>query len=260
MITREIKTNFKSLLIWLGVISFFMLIVFVMYPSLMTSENIELLNQLITVFPEELLKIFNMDIASITSPSGWVKSEGIVLLILATSIYSSLLGFKTVGKEKEEMTIEYLAAKPISRDKILISKILGNLINIILLIVTTSVVIITGLAISNDLDFSLMVMLTLSPLFVNIFIYLLAVLISIFISNKNGLAFGIPFALYFLNILSLFSEKTKFFKYITPFTFSDSRYIIENESLNYISLVIFLISSFILLILSIYFYRKNELI
>ena len=53
MITREIKTNFKSLLIWLGVISFFMLIVFVMYPSLMTSENIELLNQLITVFPEE---------------------------------------------------------------------------------------------------------------------------------------------------------------------------------------------------------------
>lgn len=260
MILREIKINFKSLLIWLGVISFFMLLVFTIYPSLMTPENIELLNQLTTVFPDELLKIFNMDIASMGSPSGWVKSEGIVLIVLATSIYSSLLGFKTIGKEKEEMTIEYLAAKPISRDKILLSKIAGNLINIIILLLSASAVIIIGLAISNDLDLHLMLMLTLSPLFVNIFIYLFAVLISIFTSNKNGLAFGIPFAFYFINILYLFSEKTNFFNYLTPFTFSDSRYIIENEALNYISLLVFLASSAVLLLASIYSYRKKELI
>lgn len=260
MIIREIKTNFKSLLIWLGIISFFMLLVFIIYPTLMTPENIEVLNQIQNVFPEEILKIFNMDIASISSASGWVKSEGIIMIILATSIYSSLLGFKVIGKEKEEMTIEYLASKPVSRDKILLTKILGNLVNIIILIVSTSAIIIIGLSISNDLDFSLMLMLTLSPLLVNTFIYMLAILISIFINNKNGLAFGIPFGFYFISVISLFSEKTKIFKYFTPFTFSDSRYIIENKAINYFTLIIWFVSSFILLILSIHYYRKKELI
>ena len=260
MIIKEIKTNFKSLLIWLAVISFFMLIVFITYPTLMSPENVELLSQITSVFPVELLKIFNMDIASISSPSGWVKSEGIIMLILATSIYSSLLGFKVIGKEKEQMTIEYLAAKPVSRDRIILSKTLGSLINIIILVVATSAIIIIGLAISNDLDLYIMIMLTLSPLFVNIFIYFLSILISIFINNKNGLAFGIPFAFYFINILALFSEKTNFFKYLTPFTFSDSRYIIENESLNLLSLIIWLASLIVILLTSIYFYRKRELI
>ena len=131
MIKRELKVNLKSFLIWIIILMSIFGIVFIMYPSIMNSENIKDMEELIKVFPEEMLKMFNMDITSISSAFGWLKTEGFVLILLITGMYSSILGSNILLKEENDRTIEYLYAKPISRNKIITSKILVGIFYII---------------------------------------------------------------------------------------------------------------------------------
>ena len=44
ILKRELKVNFKSFLIWTGILIVLFLAVFLVYPSIMSSENIEMLN------------------------------------------------------------------------------------------------------------------------------------------------------------------------------------------------------------------------
>ena len=57
------------------------LVVFLIYPSIISGEEVESLNEMMKAFPEELLKSFNMDLASIDSAYGWLKSEGFIFIL-----------------------------------------------------------------------------------------------------------------------------------------------------------------------------------
>ena len=87
MLEREIKVNFKNFIVWLSVLVGIFLVVFLMYPSIISSDNIKMIDEMMKVFPEEVLKAFNMDITSIDSAFGWLKTEGFVFVLLITGIY-----------------------------------------------------------------------------------------------------------------------------------------------------------------------------
>ena len=50
MFKREMKINFKSFLIWTLILIILFLVVFLMYPSIMNSENIQMMNEMLKVF------------------------------------------------------------------------------------------------------------------------------------------------------------------------------------------------------------------
>ena len=91
MFKREMKINLKSFLIWTAILIGLFLVVFLVYPSIISSENIEMIDTMMKIFPEEMLKAFNMDISSIDTAFGWLKSEGFVFILLITGIYSGIL-------------------------------------------------------------------------------------------------------------------------------------------------------------------------
>ena len=82
-------------------------------------------------FNEELLKAFNMDISSMDTAFGWLKTEGFIFILLLTGIYSAILGSNIVLKEENDKTIEYLNSLPIKRSTILKDKIISSIIYII---------------------------------------------------------------------------------------------------------------------------------
>lgn len=73
---RELKANFKSFLMWAIILIGMFLAIFLMYPSIVNSDNIQMMDELMKMFPEEVLKAFNMDISSLDTAYGWLKSEG----------------------------------------------------------------------------------------------------------------------------------------------------------------------------------------
>ena len=90
MIRREFKVNFKSFIIWSSILIGMFLVVFLVYPFIITDDTVKNLDEMMKVFPPDLLKAFNMDITSINSAYGWLKSEGFMFVLIIIGIYSCI--------------------------------------------------------------------------------------------------------------------------------------------------------------------------
>ena len=263
MFKREMKINFKSFLIWTLILIILFLVVFLMYPSTMNSENIQMMNEMLKVFPEEMLKAFNMDISNIDTAFGWLKTEGFVFVLLITGIYSGILGSNILLKEENDKTIEYLNSLPVTRKNIVISKILSSVIYIMLMILILGLFNFIGLSIIEDFDKKLFVLLSITPLFSSLVIFALCLLISTFTHKTRktlGISLVIVFVSYFLQIISEMSETTEFLKYISIFTLADIRNVITDITINPIMILLTIILFVLFTIMTIIHYNEKELI
>ena len=114
MKNREFKVNLKSFIIWLSVLLIMFLVVVLVYPYIITDDTMKNMDELMKVFPEEVLKAFNMDMESIETAYGWLKTEGFMFILLITGFYSSILGGNILLKEESDKTIEYKIVTPFS--------------------------------------------------------------------------------------------------------------------------------------------------
>ena len=263
MFKREMKINLKSFIIWTSILIGLFLVVFLVYPSIVNSENMEMMDEMMKMFPEEMLKAFNMDISSIDSAFGWLKTEGFVFVLLITGIYSGILGSNILLKEESDKTIEYLNSVPVTRKKIVASKILCGILYIILMILFLGVFNFVGLSLSGDFDRKSYLLLSITPIFSSLVIFAVCIFLSTFTHKTKktlGISLGIVFASYFLNIISEMGESTEFLKYISIFTLADIRNVIINVSINPLMVALAMEITVIFMILTTIRYEKKELV
>ena len=263
MLQRELKINLKGFILWTAILIVLFLVVYLIYPSIISSENIDMLDQMMEMFPKEVLKAFNMDIASISSAFGWFKTEGFVFLLLIIGVYSGILGSNILLKEENNKTIEYLHSLPVTRKSILFHKVICGLFYIILMIGITGIFNYVGLELSGDLDRKQYFLLSITPIFPTIVIFCLCLFIATFThktKNTFGISLGIVFISYFLNIISEMGESVEFLKYASIFTLADIRNVILNTAINPVMIIITILLSVILIILTMIRYEKKELV
>ena len=264
MYKREMKLYLKSFLIWFAILSSMFILIISIYPSLMTEVDVLQINQLLEIFPKEILKAFNMDISGINTAFGWIKTEGIIFILLVTASYSSILGSSIVLKEESEKTIEYLHSLPVTRSQIMLKKILCGLTYIALLILLVAGVNYAGLfLIKEDFEIKQFLLLLISPIFPAIVLFGLTLFISTFFQKTKqtfGVSLGLVFISYFLQVLSGIGEKFAFLKLYSVFSLADTRNIIENVNFDY-RLALISISLLILFsILSLFRYNRKNLV
>lgn len=263
MFKREMKLNFKSFIIWLSVLMGLFLVVFLIYPSIINSENINLIDEMLAMFPEEILKAFNMDISLIDSAYGWLKSEGFVFILLIIGCYASILGSNILLKEENDKTIEYLNSLPVKRNSIILSKVLSGLIYINLMVVLIAIFNFIGLSFSCEFDKIQYILLSITPIFSATVLFFASMLLSTFMHKTKkvfGLSLGIVLVSYVLQILSTLSNTTEFLKYFSVFTLSDIRNVIVNVSINPIMVLISVFLSIVFFSIIIIHYNKKELV
>ena len=263
MIKRELKVNLKSFIIWLSILMFIFLLVYLIYPFILTDETMKNIDEFIKVFPEELLKTFNMDMASISTAYGWFKSEGFTFILIITGLYSSILGGTILLKEESDKTIEYLYTLPIKRKDIVTSKIIVGLIYI------TSMVLIFGLfnyismSIIGNLQVKQFVLLSITPLLISYPLFAINLFISTFLHKTKkviGISLGMVFIFYIINVLSELSVKVEILKYFSIYTIADIRNVITDIRINPIYVIISILITILFIILSYRNYEKKELI
>ena len=263
MLKREMKVNFKSFLIWLLVLIGIFLMVYLVYPSIINSDNVKMMNEMMEMFPSGMLKAFNMDISVIDSAFGWLKTEGFVFVLLIIGSYSAILGSNILLKEESDKTIEYLNSLPITRNKIIFNKNIVGLIYIILMVVILGIFNFIGLSLSGDFDEKQYVLLSITPLFSSVVIYFMCMFLSTF-TNKTkkmlGISLGIVFISYVFQTISSLDKSVEFLKYISVFTLADIRNVIVDISINPLMVFISILLSVIFLILTIIHYNKKELV
>lgn len=263
MVKKELKDNFKSFIIWLSVLIIMFLIVFLIYPYIITDDKINNIDELMKVFPEEILKTFNMDMTSITTAYGWLKSEGFTFILLIIGIYSSMIGGNILLKEEDNKTIEYLTSLPVTRSKIISNKITVSIIYIISIILILGVFNYTALTISGDFNHKQYILLSITPIFIAMPFFSINLFISTFQHKSKktiGISLGIVFISYLFNVLAELSKNVEFLKYISIYTLADIRSVITNTKINPLMIIIS-ISITIIFIISTYIkYNRKEMV
>ena len=263
MFKRELKINFNNFLVWSIILLGLFLVVYLIYPSIINDESIKMLEEMMEVFPNEILMAFNMDISSISSAFGWLKSEGFVMVLLIMGCYAGILGSNILLKEENDKTIEYLNSLPIKRNKIIFDKVKAGLIYIVSMILIFGIFNFICLSLSGAFDQQLFILLSITPLFSSLVLFFLCLFISTFTHKTRKCLFvslGITMISYMFNMFSVMSEETEFLKYFSVFTLADIRNVILNNSINPLMIFITVVLSSIFFILTIINYDKKELV
>jgi len=153
-------------------------------------------------------------------------------ITLAGAIQATNLGVGVISKEESGKTADFLLSKPISRFKIITSKILAILTMVLItnIIFTTVAVITARIVVVGDFDQILFAMLSATLLFVQLLFMFLGILLSVILKKvKSVAAVSLPivFGFFITGMLgALFGIDE--IKYISPFKFFEPTYIINN--------------------------------
>ena len=263
MIKREFKINLKSFIIYTSVLIIMFLVVFLIYPYIITDSTMASLDEMMKMFPSDLLKAFNMDLSSINSAYGWLKSEGFMFILIIIGIYSSIIGSNIILKEESDKTIEYLETLPINRSKIVTNKIIVGIVYIVLMVLIIGLFNYVALLLSGDFNKLEYLLLSITPIFIGLPFFSINLFISMFFhktKKTTSISLGLVFVFYVISILSELSLKIEFLKYFSIYTLADTRNIIENNKLNFNMIIISIIISLIFISLSYFKYNKKELV
>ncbi|MCI6514512.1 MAG: ABC transporter permease [Erysipelotrichaceae bacterium] len=263
IIRKEMKNGLISFLIWTAVLCGMFGMIFLLYPYIIDDVDPESINALLNLFPESVLKAFNMDLSGIDSAFGWLKSEGFVFILLVSGCYSALLGSSIVLKEENDHTIEYLNALPVSRTQIVLKKYISGLIYVTGFVLVTAVSNWLFLTFTETVDNRAYWLLAITPLFTSVVLYSIGMLISTFMHRSRtmmGISLGFVFVSYILNMFSGMSDKTEFLKYFSVFTLADIRNVMVNIEINPMMIIISILISIVSLIGSIAVYQRKELL
>lgn len=260
IVKREIKANIKSLLIWSVSMAFLVTIWMIEYESFAKNPAI---NDFMAAMPQEMLAILGMKDFSLASLNGFIGSISLYLYLLL-GIQAVLLGSSLIAKEERDRTAEYLFSLPVSRRKILVGKMISAIINIILLnLVTLSSLLLSTLTYDRGEDFYRFIGITFIALLI---IQMIFLSIGMFVAaiNENfkqsgNIAVGILMGAFLISSLINVVERLEFLKYITPFKYFETAYLMNELSLEPIYLILSLVIILIGISGTFIFYPKRDL-
>ena len=223
---QELRFNRKTTIIWMvafavGIFS---------YMSLYTafSHDVSQTVKLLNGFPPAVRAVLGIRIESFFTILGFFGYM-LTYLWLVGSIQAMNLGTGILSKEVSGKTADFLLSKPISRFKVLTSKLSAALV----IIIATNIVFVAASYFSaevfktKDFDLKVFALTCLTMLFIQLFFLSLGFLISVLIPKlKSVLAFSLPivFGFFIIGMLdSVIGAENA--RYLTPFKYFDVGYI-----------------------------------
>src|SRR5665811_832568 len=157
MYLKELRNYRKATIFWSLAIVFFMLASMSKYEGY--SKAGVSVNEIFEGLPAGLSSFMGANIIDLQTAGGWF-AICVLYLSVMLGVHAVLLGSGVIGKEENDKTIEFLFAKPVSRNRILFFKLMAAFTVIAILnIVTLAVSVVTvaafnaGTSINGDIVF-----------------------------------------------------------------------------------------------------------
>jgi ABC-2 type transport system permease protein len=227
---RELKANYKSLLIYIGIVGFFVLVGFSKFAGYVENpEIIEVLNGM----PQVILESFNMHAFNLTTVEGFF---GVMYAFqaLILGIAAVMWGSDIITKEERDRTVEFTLTMPIKRSTLVSAKILATLTYCLLLALAAwSFNAISALRYSPGEDFFRFLTQGMISL---VILQLIFMAVGIFLGSAlkrhkiaGSAAISILLGTYFFSVISGLREEWDFLKYFTPFKYFDPSLILHES-------------------------------
>ena len=260
---REWKKAQKALWIWIVALGGMTFLILSIYPQF--SENQDQLQELMKLYPEAMLKAFNIDQLGFDSAIGFYAIEGYLFVTLFGSIYAAMLAGGILVKEQSDRTIEFLLAKPISRIQVVLQKAAAVFTVLLVFNVVLSIINFVGFRIADNepVNGQIFIFISLAPLLLHLTFASIAFTISSFFRKQRlvtSISLAIVLGSYFISILASISDKLSGLKWITPFEYVNSAFIIEHMGLHPTYTAIMIVIVMISISIAIFKYHKKDLI
>ncbi|SEP02117.1 ABC transporter permease subunit [Paenibacillus sp. OV219] len=232
---REFKRNLRSLIIWSIIIAAIILLYLSIFPEMAKQQHS--LDEMMSSMPEGMKKAFGMDQLTMSTALGFYGIEIHLMTTLLGSIYAAMLGSNIVAKEQGEKTIEFLLAKPFTRQQIITEKwaaVFANVVIFNLVIVAASVI---GFQFTKgaDVSYSTFFLLESAVVLMHLTFASIAFLISAIVKRTRtvvSMSLGLVFIMYFFSIIADVSDTFNFLKFVSPFKYADAAAIITERYFN----------------------------
>ena len=236
---RELKSNFRSLIIWGVIIVLFLSIGFSKFSAYADNPELE---AVLDSMPPALLAAFNMHAFNLTTLTGFF---GVMFtyFALVLSVAAAMWGSDIISKEERDKTVEFSLTLPVTRSRLVTGKALAALVNCLgLLLITTVATLLNAMQYQPDSEFYSFLALSLVALFLMQLIFL-AVGIFLGCAMKryklaSAVAVAVMLGTYMLSIVSSVGEKLDFLKYLTPFKYFDPGVLLHKARLEPVFVVL----------------------
>lgn len=229
---RELKANFKSLLIWAFIVLLFAVIGFAKFSAYYGNpELLAILNDM----PAPLVEAFKMNAFNLTTITGFY---GVMFTYFAliVSIAAAMWGSDVISKEERDKTVEFSLTLPVTRRRVVTAKSLAALVNsVALLFVCWGAILYGASSYPAEEGFSSYVALSMLAMFMMELIFLA---LGIFLGcalkqykRAGSIAVSLLLGTYILSIMAGLDQNLDFLQYLTPFSYFNPAKILINSSL-----------------------------
>jgi ABC-2 type transport system permease protein len=258
---REMKAHGKSLMFWSIGMLFMIISGMGKYSSYVGSG--QSMKELIGTMPKTLRAVLGFGDFDVTKASGFYGMLFLYLVIMVT-IHASMLGANIIAKEERDKTTEFLMVKPVSRTKVITSKLLAALVNVVVLNLVTLILSITivgkysnGESITGDIQILMVGMFILQLVFLFIGTGIAAVS-----KNPKGsasIATTILLVTFIISVVIDMNNKLEGLKYITPFKYFVAQNIMYGGGLDAVFVVLSFVIIAAMICVTYVFYKKRDL-
>lgn len=257
---HELKTYRKSAIIWALSLSAIVVLFMCMFPAF--TKDVETTRQTLATFPASIRAAFDLSLQNFFNIFGFY-SYILTFVVLAGAIQAMNLGTSIISKEDANKTSDFLLSKPVTRQNIMTNKLLAAISG---LFITNCVFVIVSfvaasIASSDYFNPQIFLLIALIMLFVQLSFLALGTLFSVCLPRiKSVIAVSLPtvFVFYIISTLGAIFGNEKV-RYITPFKFFSTDYIINNGRYEMKYLVIELVFIFITITTSYIIFAKKDI-
>lgn len=257
----EFRSRLKSVLIWSLGLAFLIVFFFSIYVGF--ADQAELLNQMMTRFPPELLTAFGLDKMNMASVLGFY---GLIFMFaqLCLAIQAGNYGFGLVSVEESELTADFLLSKPVSRAQVLTSKLLAalaclTLTNLVVWVSTMAAILLfSG---GRAYEPRTLLLLLLSIVIFQLFFLSVGLVISLLVKRVRSVTpygLGLGFGAYVLSAFSGMLGDVKL-EWLTPFKHFDAAAIVKTGAYDTPLVLLNIAVTVISLALSYWLYVRRDI-
>lgn len=254
IIKFELKRYLTFIIVWSITIVLISALFVSFYPML--KGDLSSFAKIMENYPEIIKKMFGFNADLLTSSLGYYSSFAFAFILLFASISASILGFTILSGDVFKKSAEFLYTKPVTRQKIVVSKITAS---VLLLIIFNVIVLIFNyliLAITGPINIYLYFLVTSVLFFVQVSFFSISLLISLFMKIKSPIASGLAVTfMFYIGGVALSND----FRVLIPFKYFDMLNVISNKEYEVEYLILILFIFIISIISSIFVFEKKDL-
>ena len=259
MYLHELKAYRKSTIIWTCSLVLIVILFLSMFPAI--SKDAADFKKLMEGYPEALRKAIGISIDSFFNILGFY-SYIFIYIGLCGSIQAMNLGTSIISKEVRDKTADFLLTKPVTRSQIMTAKLLAVLTSLVITnVVYLAAAFLMATAVKTE-DFSLKIffMISITLFFVQLIFMVLGVIISVMLPKIKSvlpITLGTVFGFFMVGMLSS-TVGDKASRFLIPFKYYDTAYIIKNSSYEVSFIIVEMIFIIVTIFASYLIYDKKD--